>query len=48
MKTDVKLENIMIPAVGVINCFHCGGGNKIKARPKFEGETIELDGVWFD
>ena len=48
MKTKVKVEKSTAPAMGNSNRFRRGGGEKNKKSPRFEGETVKLDGVCFD
>ena len=44
----MKLDKRTASTVRKINSFRCSGGNKIKARLKFEGDTVKLGRVCFD
>ena len=48
MRTDMKVEKNVATATGSSNRYRRGGVELTKSRPKFEGETVELDRVCFD
>ena len=48
MKTEVKDEENVSTATGTSNRYQRGGGELTKIRPKFEGETVDLDRVCFN
>ena len=48
MKTDVKVDKSTSSEVRNSNIFRHSGSIQIKARTEFEGDTVELDGVYFN